>query len=89
MSTVSVFNKLIGDLEAQVNAELADTSIRPDKHGRPIGYRDGCKGPLCLKNHRDRLRKPGQVAANPWADAYLDERLAQHKEALKQGEKVA
>lgn len=86
---MNIMQKLEAELSAAVDAELNDPAIRPDKHGRPIGYRDGCKGPLCLKNHRERLRKPGQASANPWADAYLEERLAQHKESLKQGEKVA
>lgn len=42
------------NIEDEVNAELND---RPNSlHGASTTYRNGCRGPLCRKNERDRRR---------------------------------
>ena len=87
---MSALEQLAKKLEAEVDAELADPSVPAHHHGRPIGYNNGCKGPLCRKQQRDRLRRKGSSPANPWADEYLEARLTAHRESLKEKkEKVA
>lgn len=82
--------RLVQNLKLEVDAELANPEIPSDNHGRPIGYHKGCRGPLCKKQHRDRLRRPDQSPLNPWMDEYLEGRLEVHKESLKdKKEKVA
>ncbi|QBP30281.1 hypothetical protein SEA_JORMUNGANDR_1 [Gordonia phage Jormungandr] len=89
MSTADPFAKIIAKLAAEVDAELANPEIAKHKHGRPIGYRDGCRGPLCRKQHRDRQRQPGQKSSNPLGDAYLQSRFLEYQESLKKGTQVA
>lgn len=90
MSPDDLLASMVADLAKEVEAELADPNIRPDQHGRPIGYHKGCRGPLCRKQNRERQRGKNQTSANPWADAYLESRLTEHKESLKnKKEKVA
>ncbi|UTN91163.1 hypothetical protein SEA_POKYPUPPY_3 [Gordonia phage PokyPuppy] len=79
----------IEQLKAQVDAELASPNIAAHKHGRPIGYADGCKGPLCRKQHRDRIRGKHMKPSNPIRDAYLEQRMAEYQESLKKGTEVA
>lgn len=87
---MNALEKLTAQLAAQVDAELSSQCVQAHHHGRPIGYHNGCRGPLCKKHHRDRLRKPGSAPANPFLDAYLEERLREHKESLKESrEQVA
>ncbi|QGH76146.1 hypothetical protein SEA_JELLYBONES_3 [Gordonia phage Jellybones] len=89
--SVDTIEEYIAKLKAQVDAELASPNIAAHKHGRPIGYADGCKGPLCLKQHRDRIRSQNKnmKASNPIRDAYLEQRLAEYQESLKKGTEVA
>ncbi|ANA85775.1 hypothetical protein PBI_WOES_1 [Gordonia phage Woes] len=89
MSTADPFAKIIAKLAAEVDAELANPEIAKHKHGRPIGYHDGCRGPLCLMQHRERQRQPGQKSSNPFRDAYLKVRMEEYKESLKKGTQVA
>ncbi|AKJ72532.1 hypothetical protein GMA7_96 [Gordonia phage GMA7] len=81
--------KLLADLVARVDAELEDHTIPSHLHGRPSGYNKGCKGPLCTKSNRDRVRLPGTASRTPIEDMYLNQRLAEHKESLKKKDKVA
>lgn len=85
----NALDKMIEQLEKQVQAELSNPDIRPDQHGRPIGYHNGCRGPLCKKINRDRQRKPGQSSTNPWLDTYLEARLEEHKAELRKKEVAA
>lgn len=89
--TNNPFEKMFAALEEGVDKELADPNVPAHHHGRPIGYNNGCKGPLCRKSQRDRMRqKNGRGPANPVLDAYLEERLAEHQQHLKnKKEKVA
>lgn len=84
MSPEDLLAKMVADIAKEVDEELADKSVPAHHHGRPIGYNNGCKGPLCRKAQRDRLRQPnGRGSANPMADAYLELRLTEHKKSLK------
>lgn len=83
------FQKLIDNLDREIEDELNDPTIQPHHHGRPVGYNSGCKGPLCRKSQRDRMRRPGASATNPWIDEYLVERLEEHKASLAKKNKVA
>lgn len=77
--------KLVAKIEKEVDEELSSSEIPLEKHGRPIGYHLGCKGPLCRKQHRDRQRRPDQRPANPWLDDYLELRMRELQQSLKKG----
>ena len=85
-----LLKSLTAQLDVEIDKELADPNILPQHHGRPIGYNNGCKGPLCRKSQRDRMRAKGGTPHNPLIDEYLEYRLSKHQESLKQKkEKVA
>ena len=84
------FDKLFAATKDEVDRELADPGFPPAHHGRPIGYNSGCRGPLCKKSQRDRLRSRNGTSRSELIDEYLEYRLNEHKESLKQNkEKVA
>lgn len=45
------------DLRELVEKELADESFSTRTHGRSSTYRDGCRGPLCMRANRSRHRR--------------------------------
>ncbi|AKJ71900.1 hypothetical protein TIN4_103 [Tsukamurella phage TIN4] len=88
MSIDDLMASMLSELGKEVDAELADNNFPAHHHGRPIGYHNGCRGPLCKKQHRDRLRRPGAVSASEIQDAYLEMRLNEHKKSLKDKKKA-
>ena len=62
-------------IEDQVDKELADNSFAPSKHGTPSCYNKGCRGPLCRKAQRDRVKRYQGSAAVNMFDEYLEARL--------------
>lgn len=67
-------------LDRKIRAELSDPHFPEYHHGRPIGYNTGCRGPLCTKSQRDRIRdyyparKP-RGAFDPMLEQYLETKL--------------
>lgn len=70
-------------IEEQVDRELADDQYLPSRHGTPAAYNKGCKGPLCRKAQRDRVKKARGSTTRNMMDDYLEARLAEHYEIKK------
>lgn len=79
----------------EIANELADPTYANRTHGTRSCVNAGCKGPLCSKYHRDRMREiyrkkhPDQKAQRPGPedperDAFLAEIIAAHIESRKQ-----
>lgn len=72
----------------EVDQELNDPRFPKHHHGRPIGYNSGCRGPLCRKSQRDRIRnnypaKKRRGPDNPMLEQYLEIKLIQLREDLR------
>jgi hypothetical protein len=74
----------MNEIQVLVEKELADEKFQGRTHGRPSVYRDGCRGPLCLKAVRDRQRRQRNGGAGSMAivDALLEPYQAAHEKAL-------
>lgn len=68
----------MNEIEVLIEKELADERYAGRLHGRTSVYRDGCRGPLCLKAVRDRQRR--QRGSGPGNMAILDSLLVPYQE---------
>lgn len=83
MSTDPV-KELYDQLDQEIQQELERATIPAHWHGRPVGYNNGCKGPLCTAIQRNRTRVHSKaVSINPIKDAYLLAKITEYQQSLK------
>ena len=63
--------KVAMEVKAQVEDELDDERFKPHWHGRPIGTNNGCAGPYCRAQQRNRVRPPGNLNHNEFRDLLI------------------
>lgn len=71
------------ELQVLVEKELADEKFSGRVHGRPSVYRDGCRGPLCLR--AIRLRQRRQRGGGSGSLAVIDAMLEPFQQAHEAG----
>lgn len=92
MTSFPGIEKLLAEVEEEVMEELKSNAVPLHKHGRHIGYAEGCRGPLCRHVRRVAKRKSqGTIngPSNPILEAYLDTMILKLQTEIKMGSRSA